>query len=53
MTKQELADTFNVSISTINTNFPLFCQKQLKKGYLITREGRGESANYKIEKVEK
>lgn len=53
MTKQELADTFGVSISTLNTNFPLFCKNQLKKGFLITREGLGKKANYTVEKVEK
>lgn len=53
MTKQELADTFGVSMSTLNTNFPLFCKNQLKRGYLITREGIGKKANYTVKKVEK
>ena len=53
MNKQELADLFGVSISTLNTNFPLFCKNQLKKGYLITREGIGQNAIYSVEKVEK
>ena len=52
MNKQELANMFGVSISTINTNFPLFCKNQLKKGFLITREGFGQKANYTVERVE-
>lgn len=53
MNKQELADMFGVSISTLNTNFPLFCKNQLKKGFLITREGLGQKANYTVKRVEK
>lgn len=53
MTKQELADTFGVALSTINTNFPLFCKNQLKKGFLITRQGYGQKAEYTISRVEK
>lgn len=53
MTKQELADMFGVSISTLNTNFPLFCKNQLKRGFLITREGIGQKANYIVERVKK
>ena len=53
MTKQELADLFGVSITTISTNFPLFCKNQLKRGFLITREGIGAKANYTVERVEK
>ena len=52
MNKQELANMFGVSISTINTNFPLFCKNQLKKGFLIAREGFGQKANYTVERVE-
>ena len=52
MNKQELANMFGVSISTINTNFPLFCKNQLKKGFLIIREGFGQKANYTVERVE-
>ena len=44
---------FGVSISTLNSNFPLFCKNQLKRGYLITREGTGKKANYTVQKVEK
>lgn len=53
MTKQELIDYFGVSPSTVNTNFPLFCKNQLKRGFLITREGIGAKANYTVERVEK
>lgn len=53
LTKQELADMFGVSISTLNTNFPLFCKNQLKRGFLITREGIGQKANFTVERVEK
>ena len=53
MTKQELADMFGVSISTLNTNFPLFCKNQLKRGFLITRNGIGQKANFTVERVEK
>lgn len=44
---------FGVSISTLNTNFPLFCKNQLKRGFLITREGIGQKANFTVERVEK
>jgi len=53
LTKQELSEMFGVSISTLNSNFPLFCKNQLKRGYLITREGVGKKANYTVQKVEK
>lgn len=53
MTKQELINYFGVAPSTINTNFPLFCKNQLKRGFLITREGIGAKANYTVERVEK
>lgn len=53
MTKEELIKYFGVSESTVNTNFPLFAQKQLKKGFLITKIGVGKKANYTVEKVEK
>ena len=53
MNKQELADYFGVAISTINTNFPLFCKNQLKRGFLITRTGIGAKAVYTVERTEK
>lgn len=52
MNKKELIEFFSVSESLIKTNFPTFCVNQLKKGYLITKRGKGESAIYEIEKVE-
>lgn len=52
MTKQELAQHFGVSINTLDSNFPKFCQNKLKKGIKITREGYGEKANYTITQVE-
>lgn len=36
----------------ISTNFPLFCARQLKKGNLILKEGKGIKANYQIQKTE-
>ena len=53
LNKQELADYFGVAISTINTNFPLFCKNQLKRGFLITRTGIGAKAVYTVERAEK
>ena len=52
MNKQELINYFGVSESTIKTNFPKFAQKQLEKGILITRIGKGEATQYFIEQVE-
>lgn len=52
MNINELATYFQVSISTLKSNFPKFKSKQLEKGYLITKRGKGESAIYEIEKVE-
>ena len=52
MTKQELAQHFGVSITTLDSNFPKFCQSKLRKGIKIIREGFGEKANYTIEFVE-
>lgn len=52
MTKQELIKYFNTTDSVISSNFPKFASTQLKKGYLITRRGKGENTIYEIEKVE-
>lgn len=49
--KDELIKYFKVSESMIKTNFPLFCSKQLAKGYQITKRGRGDLAVYDVEKV--
>ena len=51
MNLTELAKYFQISISTIKTNFPKFKSKQLEKGYLITKRGKGDNAIYEIEKV--
>lgn len=37
LNRQELLKEFNISESTLNTNFPRFCQKQLQRGLHITR----------------
>lgn len=52
MTKQELIEYFNTTNSVVSSNFPKFASAQLKKGYLITRRGKGENTIYEIEKVE-
>jgi hypothetical protein len=52
LTFEELLEYFKVSESTINTNFPLFCSKQLQKGYKITKFGKGKTAIFEVEKVE-
>lgn len=52
MTKQELIEYFNTTKSVIETNFPKFCANQLKHGYLITKQGKGDSANYEVKQVE-
>ena len=49
--RDELIKYFGVSESMIKTNFPLFCSKQLAKGYQIIKRGRGETAIYEVEKV--
>ena len=49
--RNELIKYFGVSESMIKTNFPLFCSKQLAKGYQITKRGKGDSAIYEVEKV--
>lgn len=49
---QQLLEYFQVSESTVITNFPTFCANQLKKGFLITKIGKGKNALYEIEQVE-
>lgn len=51
MTKQELANTLHISISTIETNFPKLCVTQLEKGILITKTGVGKNAEFFIEET--
>lgn len=52
LNRNELIEYFKVSESMIKTNFPLFCARQLEKGYQITKRGKGEKAVYEVEKVE-
>lgn len=51
MNYHELAKEFQVSESTIKTNFPKFCSAQLKKGFQITKKGKGETAEYFVLQV--
>lgn len=51
LNRQELLKEFNISESTLNTNFPRFCQKQLQRGLHITRQGKGANALFIIEEV--
>lgn len=53
MNGQELADFFNVTITTINTKFPKFCKKQFDNGYYIQKTGYGKNSNYTIEIITK
>lgn len=52
MTKQELIEYFDTTESVVSTNFPKFAAAQLKKGFLITKRGKGATAVYDVEKVE-
>lgn len=38
-------------MSMIKTNFPLLCSRQIEKGFLITKRGKGANALYDVEKV--
>ena len=51
MNINELSNYFNASLSTLQTNFPKFCQQQLKKGFKVTKTGKGPSAEYTVERV--
>ena len=50
--KEQLIEFFNTTDSVVSTNFPKFVSAQLKKGYLVTKIGKGISATYEVEKVE-
>lgn len=52
MNKYELAKYINTTVGMVETNFPLLCSKNLAKGYLITKTGKGETADYTIQQVE-
>lgn len=51
-TQQELIEFFGTTESYVKTNFPKLAVKQLSKGYLITKRGKGTNALYDVEKVE-
>lgn len=51
LNQNELIEYFGTTLSTIKTNFPKFKAKQLEKGYLITKRGKGDTAIYEVEKV--
>ena len=49
--KQELIDYFKTTNSMVSTNFPKFAASKLKKGYLITRRGKGNDTIYEVKIV--
>ena len=51
LNQEELIEYLGISKSSLRTNFPKLCQKQLEKGRLIRKRGKGDSAIYEIEKV--
>ena len=51
-TAEELSQELSIGLSSILTNFPKVCSKQLEKGILITKEGRGQNAQYSYTFVE-
>lgn len=52
LTAQELSQELSIGLSSILTNFPKVCSKQLAKGILITKEGKGQNARYSYSHVE-
>ena len=48
----EILAYLGISKSTLRTNFPKLCQKQLEQGRLIRKRGKGDTAIYEIESVE-
>ena len=52
MTVQELSQKIQVSISSIETNFPDVAVTQAKKGILLKRIGRGQNKDYTIELIQ-
>lgn len=52
LTAQELSQELSIGLSSILTNFPKVCSKQLAKGILITKEGKGQNAKYSYSFVE-
>ena len=51
MTIEELAEYLNISINTLKYSFPRTQKNFLKRGIYIKKRGRGESATYTIEYV--
>ena len=51
LNQEEILEFLGISKSTLKTNFPKLCQKQLEKGRLIKKRGKGDSAIYEIETV--
>lgn len=51
LNQKELLEFLGISKSTLKTNFPKLCQKQLEKGRLIRKRGKGDTAVYEIETV--
>ena len=51
MNKQELCELFGTTQSVIETNFPSFAVRQLKRGFLITRTGKGDNVDYTVTKT--
>lgn len=51
MTIKELAELLNISINTLRYSFPRTQKNFLKRGVIIKKRGRGESAIYTVEYV--
>lgn len=51
LNQEELIEYLGISKSSLKTNFPKLCQKQLEKGRLIRKRGKGDSSIYEIETV--
>lgn len=52
LNQEELLKFLGISKSSLKTNFPKLCQKQLEQGRLIKKRGKGDTAIYEIEIVE-
>ena len=51
-TAEELSKELSIGLSSILTNFPKVCSRQLEKGISITKEGKGKNAQYSYTFVE-
>ena len=51
MTIKELAELLNISINTLRYSFPRTQKNFLKRGVIIKKRGRGESAIYTVKYV--